>query len=148
MSLAKAAGAGQESRNNNQESRSRRSRKGVPNTIVVHVLYLELNLGREVAERTNRVSDLVDNLDRAAQEREANVSKLLSTGELIKEDSGCASQKQGLTFHLFGTSPKASGRRTLSVVCKMADVIETPHTVPRDRTRYTVEAETAWSEEI
>lgn len=28
----------------------------------------------------------------------------------------------------------------------MADVAETPQTVPKDRMRYTVEAETAWSD--
>jgi hypothetical protein len=39
------------------------------------------------------------------------------------------------TSHLFGTSLRASGNLTLSVVCKMAEVIETPQTVPRDLMR-------------
>lgn len=41
--------------------------------------------------------------------------------------------------------PNADGSFSLNVVCKTADVMATPQTVPIERTRYIVEAETAWS---
>jgi hypothetical protein len=51
--------------------------------------------------------------------------------------------KRRLTLHLSGISPSASGRRALSVFCTMEEVMATPQTVPRDRSRYTVDTETA-----
>lgn len=47
------------------------------------------------------------------------------------------------TRSLSWISPKASGRRTLSVVWTIAEVIATPQTDPSERTRYTVDADTA-----
>ena len=52
-----------------------------------------------------------------------------------------------LTSFSYGTPRKADGKRFVRVVCTMADVAETPQTVPNDRMRYTVEADTAWSDE-
>jgi len=48
-----------------------------------------------------------------------------------------------LTAALSGMSPKAVGSLLLNVLCTIAEVIETPQTVPSDRIRYTVDAETA-----
>lgn len=59
---------------------------------------------------------------------------------MAKTDYGEAKTR---TFNLSGISPSASGRRTLKVVWTIADVIATPHTVPSDRTRYTMDADTA-----
>lgn len=55
-------------------------------------------------------------------------------------------QGRDFTFHLSGTPLRASERPELNVFWIMADVMATPQTVPRERTRYTVDAETAWSE--
>lgn len=51
---------------------------------------------------------------------------------LIDTSSTCELQstKEKLTADLFGRPSNADGRRVLSVVCTIADVIETPHTVP------------------
>ena len=50
-----------------------------------------------------------------------------------------------LTSFSYGMPRRADGRRFVNVVCTIADVAETPQTVPNDRIRYTVEADTAWS---
>lgn len=47
------------------------------------------------------------------------------------------------TWSLFGTPASAPGSRQLSVFWTIDAVIATPHTLPRERTRYTVDAETA-----
>ena len=52
-------------------------------------------------------------------------------------------KETGRTLHLSGTPLRAAGKRAVSVVCTMADVIETPQTVPSERIKYTVDAETA-----
>ncbi len=44
------------------------------------MLYLELDFGRQVAERIHRVSNIINNLDIAAKQRKPNVSEL-STNE-------------------------------------------------------------------
>lgn len=48
-----------------------------------------------------------------------------------------------LTSFSYGIPRKANGKRVVRVVCTMADVTETPQTVPKDLMRYTVEADTA-----
>jgi len=48
-----------------------------------------------------------------------------------------------ITCSLFGTPAKASGSRQLSVFCTIVAVMATPHTLPKERMRYTVDADTA-----
>lgn len=52
-------------------------------------------------------------------------------------------RKFRFTFHLSGIPGKAAGNLCFNVFWVMADVIATPHTVPSDRIKYTVDAETA-----
>lgn len=61
---------------------------------------------------------------------------------------GPVNAQRGNTFHLLGTPDKAAGNPLLNVFCRMADVMATPQTVPKERIRYTVDAETAWSAEV
>jgi hypothetical protein len=51
--------------------------------------------------------------------------------------------RERLTSFSYGIPRKADGKRFVNVVCTIADVAETPQTVPNDRIRYTVEADTA-----
>jgi hypothetical protein len=73
----------------------------------------------------NRVSDLVDHLGKS-QHRWCR----------------CIARER-LTSFSYGIPRKADGKRFVNVVCTIADVAETPQTVPNDRIRYTVEADTA-----
>lgn len=81
------------------------------------------------------VADLVDQL---GVRREEDQHGLFGPGQKQSRRWDC-------TFHLSGIPVKASARPDFRVFWIIADVMATPQTLPRERIRYTVDAETAWS---
>lgn len=103
----------------------------MPETLVVYQSGFQLEIRRQLPERIERVTNIIYDLH---GEMKVLEDKLWGEGDRARH-----------TLHLSGMSPSASGKRALRVFCTMDEVMETPQTVPRDRSRYTVDTETAWS---
>lgn len=136
MRAAHLGRGGKQTRHESDTSSRRRRTKGVSQTLVVDQPGAELQIRGQRPEGVDRVSDLVNDLGSEQAESAKNQVTWMHTAHFKEgkeqDATGC---KKGRTLHLSGISPKASGRRTLSVVCTMAAVIETPQTVPRERMR-------------
>ena len=126
--LSKPATRSRERCNDAQTSNSSRSGERISQTVVIDETSSQLCFWRKVVDRFHRVSDLIDHLQRNQYGLPFRMTE------------------HRLTSFSYGTPRNADGKRFVKVVCTMADVAETPQTVPKDRMRYTVEAETAWSD--
>jgi hypothetical protein len=106
--------------------------------LVVHQPRRHPQLLGQRLEGGDGVADLLDELRTSVDTK----SQPKRPEEARNIDSGMRMQGT-LASDLSGRSPRASGRRALSVVCRMAEVMATPQTLPSERIRYVVDVETA-----